>query len=595
MSRYNRGRVTPLPSSPVFSEAAPGAQTALGAQGYMRDLKSELYVLASCYMPDEKTLHEGRDARVARWTELVRANASADPDWAGGLLNYLRARDGGNLRLGPVYGAAEFARARKEEARYRADPQEWTVRKVTDAVLQRGDEPGELVAYWITKYGRNSMPKGLKRGIADALPRLYTEYAVAKYDTPSAAVRFGDVIEIVNARYNTTSRGTCYLCGALGHHAPGCEGDPQYRAVLWKYLIARRHDQDAEIPAVLRVLRQNKRLMRDPSKITAESAKKAGMTWERAASHGEMTAGKWEAAIPSMPYMALRRNLANFDRAGISDAVAAKVAARLADPEAVAKSGEFPFAFWLAYRNAPSLRWAWPLSQALDASLSNVTPLRRPLVLVDRSPSMWQYKMTEQSDMDWADAAALFGAALAVRADNADLAEFWAHSKPVPFGKGESVLKIMEKFSVKPAPGGTDIPAAVRDHLKPYHTEVVILTDEQTRPGWLPSNCMQETLIDDLIPKTVPVYMWNFAGYKTGALPSGGSNRHTFGGLTDAAFRLITALQAGKTVPWPWLAESGTDRLKARMAEVRPAACKAFTEHGVPEDYMSDGPWGTAG
>jgi hypothetical protein len=86
---------------------------------------------------------------------------------------------------------------------------------------------------------------------------------------------------------------------------------------------------------------------------------------------------------------------------------------------------------------------------------------------------------------------------------------------------------------------------------------LVIVTDEQTRPGWLPSNChgyggLPETQIDDLIPKHVPVYMWNMAGYKSGAMKSGGQNRHTLGGLTDHAFRLIPLLEAGVNGAWPW-------------------------------------------
>jgi hypothetical protein len=85
----------------------------------------------------------------------------------------------------------------------------------------------------------------------------------------------------------------------------------------------------------------------------------------------------------------------------------------------------------------------------------------------------------------------------------------------------------------------------------------VVVTDEQTRPGWFPSNGgayggMQETEIDDLVPKDVPVYMWNMAGYKAGATPSGGANRHTFGGLTDAAFRMIPLLESGRAARWPW-------------------------------------------
>ena len=57
-------------------------------------------------------------------------------------------------------------------------------------------------------------------------------------------------------------------------------------------------------------------------------------------------------------------------------------------------------------------------------------------------------------------------------------------------------------------------------------------------------------MIDDLIPKSVPLYMWNFGGYQHGAAPSGGGNRHTLGGLTDSAFRLIPMLEAGRDARW---------------------------------------------
>jgi hypothetical protein len=63
---------------------------------------------------------------------------------------------------------------------------------------------------------------------------------------------------------------------------------------------------------------------------------------------------------------------------------------------------------------------------------------------------------------------------------------------------------------------------------------------------------MQETQIDALVPKHVPVYMWNMAGYKPGAMPSGSHNRHTFGGLTDQAFRMVPLLEAGRDAKWPW-------------------------------------------
>jgi hypothetical protein len=85
---------------------------------------------------------------------------------------------------------------------------------------------------------------------------------------------------------------------------------------------------------------------------------------------------------------------------------------------------------------------------------------------------------------------------------------------------------------------------------------VVIVTDEQTQAGYLPSNMhhqhggMPPTLIDDLVPKTVPLYMWNFGGYSRGAAPSGTGNRVTLGGLSDFAFRLIPILEAGRDCRW---------------------------------------------
>jgi hypothetical protein len=178
---------------------------------------------------------------------------------------------------------------------------------------------------------------------------------------------------------------------------------------------------------------------------------------------------------------------------------------------------------------------------------------------------MWEQAFSEHSDMPWADAAALFGAAVAVRADHADLVEFWGHSKAVPLKAGESVLKLTERFSYRPAPGGTDIPSAVRAHLRPDHTRVVIVTDEQTQPGYLPSNMhrghggMPPTLIDELIPRHVPLYMWNFGGYKNGSAPSGSGNRHTLGGLTDNAFRLIPLLEAGRDAHWDDLFATSAD------------------------------------
>src|SRR3712207_7767035 len=51
------------------------------------------------------------------------------------------------------------------------------------------------------------------------------------------------------------------------------------------------------------------------------------------------------ALAPTMGYMALLRNLRNFDEAGMPDEVAAVVAARLGDPDEVARSRQLPYRF----------------------------------------------------------------------------------------------------------------------------------------------------------------------------------------------------------------------------------------------------------
>ena len=147
----------------------------------------------------------------------------------------------------------------------------------------------------------------------------------------------------------------------------------------------------------------------------------------------------------------------------------------------------------------------------------------------------------------------MFGAALALRAANATLIEFGKTSQEVRVPKGGSMLKLIEQFTIIDS---TDIPSAVAEHYA-KHDRIVIVTDEQTRPGYLPSNCtghggMPETAIDDLVPTSTPVYMWNMAGYEHGATPSGAGQRHTFGGLSDQAFGLIPLLESRRGADWPF-------------------------------------------
>ncbi|MEU7055528.1 TROVE domain-containing protein [Streptomyces sp. NPDC046197] len=526
MARFNTRAAKAQPTSRVTSTGRV-LRTYEGGRGRERDARSELFLLAvSHFLAD--TFYENAEDRDDRFAALVRELAVFDPSWTAGLLGWLRGE--GNLRTASLVGAAEYVKARLDAGTSDGPSN----RQVVASVLRRPDEPGELLAYWTTTYGR-TVPKPVKRGIADAVRRLYTGKALLKYDTASRGYRFGDVLNLV-------------------HAAP--DPDKPWQGELFRYALDRRHNPDTAVPpASNRVLTAHRELMALPvaerrslvtSPVGAERLAAAGITWEALAGwlQGPMDKAAWEAVIPSMGTMALVRNLRNFDQAGVSDEVAAKVAARISDPVEVARSRQFPFRYLAAHRHAPSLRWSYPLEQALGHSLANVPALPgRTLVLVDRSGSMFYSRLSGRSELNRADAAAIFGTSLALRAADADLVEFGTSSNRVKFRRGESVLKILDRFGDL---GGTDTTEAVRRHYR-KHDRVLIVTDEQYAFNRHGDPTQQ-------VPAHVPVYTWNLAGHRAGHGPSGKDNRHTFGGLSDAAFRMVPLLEAGRDADWPWAA-----------------------------------------
>ncbi|MGW7087492.1 TROVE domain-containing protein [Streptomyces sp. NPDC054871] len=535
MSRFNTRSTRPAVHSPVTTTGEQ-AITHEGATGHLRDAKSELFLLAVSNFVGQETFYERGGQRDDRYTQLIRSLAVEDPDWCVDFLRWLRSD--ANMRTASLVGAAEFTAERilKNAPGYG--------RQAIDAVLQRADEPGEMLGYWTSKYGRK-LPKPVKRGIADAVQRLYTERSLLKYDTDSKGYRFGDVLNLV-------------------HASPA--DDKAWQGDLFAYSLDRRHkrgtipDPDS-LPTLARNMAFPEFFEQDPSiLLNSAEIQRAGLTWEAALSMAGSKVDKaklWEALAPSMGYMALLRNLRNLDEAGVSDEVAAQVAAKLADPEQVARSRQLPMRFYSAFNAAPSLRWGHALEKALTASLANIPQLGgRTLILVDTSSSMNESFSRDGTLMRW-DAAATFGIALGQRCASADVISFssarkyWgdqagARTKTFPLQRGESVLRAVGRWKNGGwfLGGGTDTALALRQEFG-GHDRVVIVTDEQAGHD--------HTEVNRSIPQTTPMYTWNLAGYQAGHAPSGRGQRHTFGGLTDQAFRMIPLLEVGRDASWPWV------------------------------------------
>ena len=527
MSKFNTSSVKTArtATSPIASASVPGTVTHEGAAGYVREPKSELFLAAvSSFLED--TFYEKADDRTKRLTELTQVVVTEDPDWILRFVTWLRGD--AQLRSVPLVIAIEAARALRKSGMPGG-------RRIVSAALQRADEPGEAIAYWHSKYGRR-IPQPIKRGIADAAVRLYKENSLFKYDTPSHSVRFADVIQ-------------------LTHPAPKAP----WQNDLFKFALDRRYDPKAKAPESLRSATARAELkglsgaeirkMANEGTLT-EYLRNSKMTWEALSSviEGGMDAKAWEAVIPVMGYMALLRNLRNFLDAGVSSDVLDKVAARISDPTEVANSKQLPFRFYSAYRSVQhSTVFLNALEKALNHSISNVPVLKgNTLILVDRSGSMFNGWMSQNSEASYAEQAALFGSALALRAEKATLVQYGTTSSEITFRKGASILPLMKKYGDL---GGTYTAQTLRQWYNAGYDRVIVITDEQAH-GWSWPGYEQMD-VSKAIPENVPLYTWNLVGYRAGSTPSS-ANRLTFGGLSDKAFEMIGLIEMGRNADWPF-------------------------------------------
>jgi hypothetical protein len=532
MAKFNTRAARPAARGPVTTTGITA--TYEGGAAYTRDVKSDLVLLAVTNMVGEDTFYESAGGRDNRFAALVRAVAVADPGWTAAFVAWLRT--GAGMRSASLVAAAAAVDARLTAGLHGEN------RQIVDAALHRPDEPGEFLAYWTARHGRR-IPKPVKRGLADAVQRLYSERALLKYDTGSKGYRFADVIDLV-------------------HPAPA-DGKP-WQGDLFRHALDRRHNRDTELPAGLRTIAANTALRADAAAdpsvlLDADRLRAAGMTWEDVLSLAGSALPKarlWESVAPSMGVMALIRNLRNFDEAGVSDEAAEAIARRIGDPATIAESRLFPYRFLSAYRAAPSLRWGHALDKALAASCVNVPALPgRTLVLVDTSGSM-QSCVSAKSVVRHVDIAALFAIVLAHRGAAVDLVGYANGYFHHPLTPGGSVLRAIDAFDrrIGEVGHGTETVAALKATYR-GHDRVVLISDMQAfhYPGAVGSGDRGRGVsVSEAVPAGVPMFGINTSGYAATGIDSSRPNRYEIGGFSDKLFTMMDLLGRGREAGWPW-------------------------------------------
>lgn len=558
MARFN-GPSTPASrrltaTSPVKTTGAV-TRTFEGGKAYLRDEKSELFQLAVVNMVGQDKFYESGEKSDGRYTQLVRTLAVSDPEWTYNLLKWLRGPEG-NLRTASLVGAAEFVAARLEamsngdlvpnDVKASQEGGGWN-RRVIEAVLQRADEPGEMLGYWVSQYGRK-LPKPVKRGVADAVKRLYTQRGFLRYDSDSKGFRFADVLELVHAQ----------------------DSGPEQDA-LYRYAVDDRHGHANEVPELLHMVRARRTIntmSADKRHALARLALRHGLRenayWPAMAGQWEWLhsslgdtkdvrnpiskADQWRLVLPQLGIFALARNLRNLEEAGLSFQEIDAINARLMDAEEIAKSRMFPFRWWQAYQAVNGNTFKGGLERAFTHSMSNIPKLPgKSLVLVDTSASMTSGTFSRNSSMSPVQAAAVFGVALtAANPGNVHLVGFASGEFQHDMKGGATALQEVERFvsQVGRVGHGTDIHGAVRRTFKRgYHDRVFIISDMQTIGGYGAEHTQN-------LP--VPVYGFNLGGYAPAMMQVGRNGKHEFGGLTDATFKQVPLLEMGVDTGWPW-------------------------------------------
>lgn len=493
-----------------------------GATAYTRDAKSDLFLLGVSNFVSEDTFYESANARDKRFLELVHTVTREDPEWVERFVPWLRNE--ANMRSASVVAAVEYARAGGPNPS-----------KVIDSACSRADEPAEVLAYWISKYGK-PIPSSVKRGAAKAARRLYNQYSFLKYDSNSRTFRFADVIQLAHVKPQDDVQSALFKAAL----------DARYSSPLNTELL----------PMVAAAGRINRgEVSRDELLRSPDLLKQAGMTWEQLSGLGAMDKAAWEAVIPNMGYMALLRNLRNFEQAGISDKMTQFVVNKLGDPDEVARSRQLPFRFWSAYKNAQGMQWGPALEKALGYSLQNLPAFGgNTLVLVDTSASMTSMGYTRKSTVTPAQAAAIFGAALALKGENVDFRGFANGVFKHDISKGGSVLRAVDAFlrRIGEVGHGTNVAGALQTWYG--HDRVVLISDMQTLAGFGNSGYGYGYHVQDAravgIPRKVPVYGFNLNGYSNTQI--GTDNQYEFGGLTDHTFKMIPLLERGAKADWPF-------------------------------------------
>ena len=273
----------------------------------------------------------------------VRSVIKTEPGFVANLCIY--ARNEMHLRSISHVLVSELAKS--------AEGKEY-VRRILNKIIERPDDMTEILAYYLTTYGK-PIPNSIKKGLANSFGK-FDEYRLAKYNRKNI-VKLKDILCLVH---------------------PKAKDERQND--LWRRLLEDR----LETP----------------------------VTWETELSLKGNTKETWERLIEEnrLGYMAMLRNLRNIIKAGASNMN--KVYEYLTNEERVLQNKQLPFRYYSAYKTLKNegigtSKIYDALETAIKISTQNIKRLPgKTLIAADVSGSM-NYPVSRNSELTCAEIAVL--------------------------------------------------------------------------------------------------------------------------------------------------------------------------------------------
>jgi len=346
------------------------------------------------------------------------------------------------------------------------------------------------------------MPKPLKKGINKALHK-FDKYQYDKYDNTSREVNIRDVI-------NRTH--------------PNPEDD--LRDEIFERLMRGDLDKYPDVQPL------------DESQ---------GKTWETVISEKGNNAEAWREVKDDMGLFARIRNIRNMKEAGLSS----EEIVEGMETDWIKNSQMFPFRFYQSYKAVQNAGVSDPviedkLSEAIDAASDGLDDnLSDTFTAVDTSGSMYSGGISQHSDLEKAEIAALFGAMM--MRNGSDTGAFGQEYKRVTAHHRTPTIELQDKIMKAKTGAATNAHKAINDIRKKdeSYERVVIFTDEQlwdsnTRSrGWGRTSYNSETLKEawenykEEVNPSASLYLVDLASYGDMSFPEGYPDVYLLQGWTS--------------------------------------------------------------